>query len=130
MTYYDAARTAGGAGPVRVVDDAHGTLTAKDGTVYLLPASAGAAGSLLGGKVDRVVGVGSVVVTQPGRKATGERLVYTAADETFVLTGAPKLTDAVNGTVTGTSIRFKRGDESVVVSGEGGRVRTETRVKQ
>ncbi len=128
MTYDDAARTVVVAGPVRV-DDANGTMMAKEGTVYLLPA-AGAAGSLMGGKVERVVGVGSVVVTQPGRKATGERLVYTAADETFVLTGAPKLSDAVNGTVAGSSIRFRRGDESVLVSGEGGRVRTETRVKQ
>ena len=129
MTYNDSARTVVVSGPLRV-EDVNGTLAAKDGTVYLLPAAAGAAGSLLGGKVDRVVGTGSVVVTQPGRRATGDRLVYTAADETFVLTGSPKLVDAANGTVTGTSIRFKRGDESVVVSGEGGRVRTETRVKQ
>ncbi len=129
MTYTDAARTVVVAGPLRV-ENADGMMTAKDGTVYLLPAAAGVAAGMPGGKVDRVVGVGSVVVTQPGRKATGERLVYTAADETFVLTGAPKLMDAVNGTVTGTSIRFKRGEQSVVVSGEGGRVRTETRVKQ
>ena len=133
MTYNDAARTVVVAGPVRV-DDVNGTMTAREGTVYLLPATASASASanasLMGGKVDRVVGVGSVVVTQPGRKATGERLVYTAADETFVLTGSPRLTDAANGTVTGSSIRFKRGDESVLVSGEGGRVRTETRIKQ
>ena len=128
MTYADAERTVTVAGPVQVVD-ANGTMSAKEGTVCLLPAGQGA-GSLMGGKVERVLVTGSVVVTQPGRKATGERLVYTAADETFVLTGSPKLTDAVNGTVAGSSIRFKRGDESVVVSGEGGRVRTETRVKQ
>ena len=130
ITYADAARTVTVAGPVQV-QDADGTMTAREGTVYLLPASASAGtGSMMGGKVERVLATGNVVVTQPGRKATGERLVYTAADETFVLTGAPKLTDAVNGTVSGSSIRFKRGDESVVVSGEGGRVRTETRVKQ
>ena len=129
MTYNDAARTVVVTGPMRV-DNQDGTMTAKDGTVYLLPAAAGSAGSLMGGKVERVVGSGNVVVTQPGRKATGERLVYTAADDTFVMTGAPRLTDAVNGTVTGNTIRFKRGDESVVVTGGDGRVRTETRVKQ
>ena len=61
MTYNDAARTVVVAGPLRV-DDVNGTMTAKEGTVYLLPAAAGtagnAAGTLLGGKVDRVVGVG------------------------------------------------------------------------
>ena len=132
--YRDAARTLEIAGPVRVVD-AGGIVTSKAATVYLLPvatpAKAPAANAgLLGGKVERVVATGAVVVEQPGRRATGERLLYTAADETFLLTGSPRLVDAERGTVTGASLRFKRGDESVVVSGEGGRVKTETQIKQ
>ena len=133
MTYADGPRTLEVAGPVRV-EQTGGTLTARQGTVFL--AADGAAQKadavgFAGGKVERVVGVGSVEIVQPGRKATGERLVYTAADETFVLTGKPKMVDEVRGTVTGTSLTFKRGEESVIVAGgDGTRVRTETRVKE
>jgi lipopolysaccharide export system protein LptA len=50
-------------------------------------------------------------------------------------TGAvpPKMVDDLRGTVTGTSLRFHAGDESVVVSNgvdNKQRVRTETRVKK
>ncbi len=92
----------------------------------------------MGGSVERVVASGRVEMEQPGRKATGEQVVYTASDEMFVLTGTPavlpKVMDDQRGTVTGTSLRFHAGDENVVVSnggngGAGQRVRTETRVK-
>ena len=75
---------------------------------------------------------------QPGRRASGAQLVYTASDGIFTLTGTtaqlPKVIDDQRGTVTGTSLRFHSGDENVVVSNEGEngagqRVRTETRVK-
>jgi lipopolysaccharide export system protein LptA len=76
---------------------------------------------------------------QPGRTATGERLVYTASDGFFVLTGTatvlPKVVDETRGTVTGTELRFHTGDESVVISNgtdknDGQRVHMETRVKK
>jgi lipopolysaccharide export system protein LptA len=81
---------------------------------------------------------GDIVLDQPGRRASGEHLVYTASDGTFVLTGTPsappKVVDEQRGTVTGTLLEFHAGDESVVVSnggsGAGHRVRTETRVKK
>jgi lipopolysaccharide export system protein LptA len=43
----------------------------------------------------------------------------------------PKVIDEAQGTVTGASLRFKSGDDSVeVLSGDGSqRVRTETRMK-
>ena len=59
--------------------------------------------------------------------------MYTAADELFVLTGTkanpPRLMDAGQGMVTGASVRFHSGDDSVVVeSGPGAeRVRSQTR---
>ncbi len=122
MTYTDAARTVELGGPVRVVD-AGGTVEAESGVVYLGPGG-------LGGSVERVVAQGGVVVDQPGREAKGEKLVYTAGDETYLLTGSPRLVDAVQGTVAGSSIRFRRGEDTVVVSGEGGRVRSEPRVRE
>ena len=94
----------------------------------------------MGGEVERVVASGYIEIDQPGRRATGERVVYTASDGTFVMTGTeadpPKVVDDLRGTVTGTSLRFRTGDESVVVSNENPngtagrqRVRTQTRVK-
>jgi lipopolysaccharide export system protein LptA len=91
----------------------------------------------MGGSVERVVATGHIEMEQPGRRATGEQLVYTASDGMFVLTGTaailPKVVDQQQGTVTGASLRFHAGDENVVVSNGGDnavqRVRTETRVK-
>jgi lipopolysaccharide export system protein LptA len=97
-----------------------------------------AGGGFMGGSVERVVASGHIEMQQPGRRATGEQVVYTASDGMFVLTGTatvlPKVVDDLQGTVTGTSLRFHAGDENVVVSnggetGAGQRVRTETRVK-
>ena len=92
----------------------------------------------MGGSVERVVATGHIEMEQPGRRGTGEQVVYTASDGMFVLTGTPtvlpKVVDGQRGTITGTSLRFHSGDDNVVVSnggesGAGQRVRTETRVK-
>ena len=92
----------------------------------------------MGGKLEKMVASGRIDMEQPGRRATGEQLVYTASDEMYVLTGTaaalPKVVDDQRGTVTGTSLRFHSGDDNIVVSNEGEngagqRVRTETRVK-
>ena len=146
MTYDDARRQVHFAGNVRV-QDKDGTMRSETATVYLLPAApsgtplksaAGATPVSLGGRVDHIVGTGEVVLEQPGRKATGERLVYTAADQTFVLTGTasdpPKMVDQLQGSVTGASLRFTNGEDSVVISGkadgsESRRVHSEAKVK-
>jgi lipopolysaccharide export system protein LptA len=92
----------------------------------------------MAGKLEKMVASGRIEMEQPGRRATGEQLVYTASDEMYVLTGTaaalPKVVDDQRGTVTGTSLRFHSGDDNIVVSnggenGAGQRVRTETRVK-
>jgi len=50
-------------------------------------------------EVERTVAERSVVVTQPGRRGTGEWAQYTAADETVILTGNPaRVEDAAKGT--------------------------------
>ena len=110
---------------------------AGDGRKTNVAPAAGGIGSI-GGSVERMVATGHIDMQQPGRRATGEQLVYTASDGTYVLTGTtaalPKVMDDQRGTVTGTSLRFHSGDDNVVVSnggesGAGQRVRTETRVK-
>ena len=143
MTYTDSLREIELTGKVRL-NDASGSLRSNAATIYLAPTGSGsspvksASTSLMLGKVDRVIGEGAVEMEQPGRRATGEKIVYTASDGSFVLTGTkavpPKLIDESRGTVTGAALLFRSGDDSVVISGqdgsEHGRVRTETRVPQ
>ena len=60
-----------------------------------------------------------VVIVQPGRKATGEQLVYTASDDKFVLTGGPpSIFDAEHGKITGVSLTLFRHDGRVLVEGD------------
>jgi lipopolysaccharide export system protein LptA len=84
-----------------------------------------------GKQVERIVALGGVQLEQPGRKATGEQLVYTAQDGRFVLTGssseAPHISDVTRGTVTGSSLIFNDHDDSVIVSGGQSKAITETR---
>ena len=69
-------------------------------------------------KLEKIVASGSVVITEPNRHATGDQLVYTAADDKFVLTGGPpSIFDAERGKITGVSLTLYRRDDRVVVEG-------------
>ena len=82
------------------------------------------------GQVDHIVAEGDVVITQPARRATGERLEYVAVDDKFVLTGGPpSIFDAEHGQITGDSLTFFRRDDRVLVEGrETSPTTTRTRV--
>jgi lipopolysaccharide export system protein LptA len=82
------------------------------------------------GQLDHMVAQGDVVVQQPNRRASGQNLVYTAADDKFVLTGGPpSIFDAEQGKITGVSLTFFRRDDRVLVEGEASTpVVTQTRV--
>jgi lipopolysaccharide export system protein LptA len=126
--------------------DFRGTVTAEgpDGVIhadqvqfFLTPAPtqkshASAAPATPGSsQLDRIVATGRVVITQPGRKGVGEKLVYTAADGKYILTGTPgnppRISDEAKGTTTGTTLIFNSQDDSVVVSGGQSSSVTETR---
>ncbi len=97
------------------------TMTGQRMTVFLLPRSAtpATAGPGTPGQVDRIVAEDKVVITQPTRHATGDRLVYTTADAKFVLTGGPpSIFDAEHGKITGDSLTFYRHDDRVLVEGK------------
>ena len=81
-------------------------------------------------KIDRIVAQGHVVITQPGRKASGEQLVYTSSEDKFVMTGGiPSIFDAEHGKITGVSLTFFRRDARVLVEGNSGSPAvTQTRV--
>jgi lipopolysaccharide export system protein LptA len=72
----------------------------------------------------------NVLVIQPTRRAEGQKLVYTASDDKFVLTGGPpSIFDAERGKITGVSLTFFRGDDRVLVEGKTSTpVVTQTRV--
>ena len=69
--------------------------------------------------LDRIIASGSVVITEPKRRATGEKLTYTASDDKFVLTGGPpSIFDAEHGKITAVSLTLFRRDGRVVVEGD------------
>jgi len=108
------------------------TTTGRQMSVFLRSRaqSAGASNSATPGQLDRIVADGGVVITQPSRRATGERLEYLAADDKFVLTGgSPSIFDAEHGKITGDSLTFFRRDDRVLVEGrETSPTTTRTRV--
>jgi lipopolysaccharide export system protein LptA len=119
LTYTDAERKIVFDGGV-TLKGSDATMTAKQMNVFLLPRSQSSTKSDLGtpGQIERIVAEGGIVITQPSRRATGNRLVYIAADERFVLTGGPpSIFDAERGKVTGNSLTFFRRDDRVLVEG-------------
>lgn len=77
--------------------------------------------------VDRMIATGSVVMTEPGRNGRGDKLVYTAADQRAVLTGAnARLEDAEQGTTTGQELTYFVGGERVRVAGRSGQGRVKS----
>jgi lipopolysaccharide export system protein LptA len=158
LTYSGISREANFSGGVRAEGDG-GTIRAGEAVVYLQQsaeqggakvvaaaggAAAGGAGTDLGslsGKIERMVANGAVAIDGTGLHATGERLLYTASDQVFLLTGEkgtpPRALDAQGRSTTGAALRFHPCDASggeriealsVAPGGDGGpvqRVRTE-----
>jgi lipopolysaccharide export system protein LptA len=135
LTYADSERRVHYEGGV-LAKGADFTASAKTADAYLLSRSQASsnqsvAGSFAGpGQLDRMVAQDNVVVQQPNRRAEGQTLVYTAADDKFVLTGGPpSIFDAEQGKITGVSLTFFRRDDRVLVEGEASTpVVTQTRV--
>ena len=131
LTYVDEERRARYTGNV-FAKSMSNTITAKLIDVYLKPAdpankseAAQPPGpqkkSVLPGsngpsQIDHMVAVGNVVVTEPNRRAVGDRIVYTADDGKYYLTGkSPSIFDAERGTVWGDSLTFYSRDDRVLV---------------
>lgn len=107
--------------------DPFGNLSAANVSMRIAPAQAHEPARLEG-----MVATGNVVLTQPGRRAAGTKLVYTAKDERYVLTGRPGalpyLVDRVHGKTTGAALIFNNRNDSVEVNGGEGSAVTETRI--
>jgi lipopolysaccharide export system protein LptA len=118
LTYEDSERRAHFDGGVRAAG-AEMTVTSAHMDIFFRPRDQQAsdqAGPT--GKIERIVASDQVVAAQPERKAEGDRLVYTAEDDKFVLTGnSPSIFDAEHGRITGVSLTFFRADDRVLVEG-------------
>jgi lipopolysaccharide export system protein LptA len=131
LTYADSERRVHYEGGV-AAKSSDFTASANTLDAYLLPRSQTSANQSFAGpgQLDRMIAEGDVVITQPKRRAEGQKLVYTASDDKFVLTGGPpSIFDAEQGKITGVSLTFFRGDDRVLVEGEASTpVVTQTRV--
>lgn len=136
LLYSDKDRRADFHGAV-TMEQADGVVHADDGQVFLKPeqtvkkSAAPEASARQSSQIERIVAQGHVVFTQTGRKAEGEKLVYTADDGRYVLTGTPdalpRLWDSTHGTTTGAALLFNTQDDSVEVSGGKSSAVTQTR---
>jgi lipopolysaccharide export system protein LptA len=120
LSYVDSERKAVFSGSVVLKGE---EFTMAGSTVQVLLAPRGQAGNAAGNQLDRIVAQGDIVIQQPERKATGTRLVYTAQEQKFVLTGAagkkPSIFDAEHGQISGDSLTFYTHDGRVLIgSGE------------
>jgi lipopolysaccharide export system protein LptA len=123
LTYADSERRVHYDGGVNA-KGADFTASAKSLDAFLLPRSQTSTPKSADGpgQLDRMVANGDVVIQQPNRRAEGQKLVYTAAEDKFVLTGGssgplPSIFDAEQGKITGVSLTFFRRDDRVLVEG-------------
>ena len=128
LTYSGKSHLGDFHGNVLVVD-AFGTMRAAGITMRITPAQDHHPAQL-----DEMIATGGVLLTQPGRRAVGTKLVYTAKDERYVLTGRPHalpfIVDRVHGRTTGAALIFNNRNDSVEVNGGEGSAVTETSVPQ
>jgi lipopolysaccharide export system protein LptA len=119
LSYTDGERKARFEGGVQA-QGAELTITSRTMDVFLQPRDQATTNqSLTGtGKIDHILAEEQVVITQPGRKALGDRLLYTTDDDKFVMTGgSPSIFDAEHGKITGVSLTLFRHDGRVLVEG-------------
>ena len=130
LTYVDEERRARYTGNV-LAKTTTGTVTAELLDVYLKKADPDSPkdqtqaqkqrgptlpGSDAPSQIDHMVALGRVIVTEPNRRAVGDKLVYTADDGKYLLTGkSPSIFDAEHGTVWGDSLTFYSHDDRVLV---------------
>jgi lipopolysaccharide export system protein LptA len=120
LTYSDDERKAHYEGGVNA-KGANFTATANEMDVFFVARSQSSNPQQVTGpsRLDHMVAEGDVVIVQPDRHAEGKKLVYTAADDKFVLTGGPpSIFDAERGKITGDSLTFYRTDDRVLVEGK------------
>jgi lipopolysaccharide export system protein LptA len=121
LSYVDSERKAVFSGNV-IVRTQETTIASETVQVILLPKKSQSEAKSAS-QLERIEAQGDIRIDQASKKATGTRLVYTAADEKMVLTGTPdhppSIFDAERGQISGDSLTFFTHDGRVLVgSGE------------
>ena len=117
FAYDDAARR------MTYSKDAHmsgpeGDMTATRIELYLKPS---------GDELDRAEANGNVVMREQDRETKGSTLIYTTANETYVVTGSPvSIVDPCKRETTGRTLTFNKGADRIVVDGNA-QIRTQTK---
>jgi LPS export ABC transporter protein LptC/lipopolysaccharide transport protein LptA len=126
MSYSDANRTLHYEGNVDIRQETD-RITGGLADVYLFKDSS---------KVERTVAQRNVVLTQPNRKGTGDRIQYTTVDEVAVLTGNPaRVEDTEKGSTEGGRLTVNMRDGRVTADDvrgpqSPGRVRSTHKVRR
>jgi lipopolysaccharide export system protein LptA len=103
--------------------DAHmvgpeGDMTAARIDLYLKPS---------GDELERAEGFENVTLREQNRETKGTKMIYTTANETYVVTGAPvKIVDQCQRETTGKTLTFNKGTDRIVVDGSA-QIRTQTK---
>lgn len=72
-------------------------------------------------EVERMIAEGNVAMAQPGRRGTGDKMIYTSEDGRAILTGKnARVEDAEKGTTTGAQLTFYSRDDKVIVENQQG----------
>jgi lipopolysaccharide export system protein LptA len=105
------------------LNDAHmsgpdGDMNAARIELYLKPS---------GDELERAEAFENVTLREQNRETTGTKMIYTTANETYVVTGAPvKIVDECRRETIGKTLTFNKGTDRIVVDG-GAQIRTQTR---
>lgn len=126
LLYSNAEQKAHFTGNVRVTMQGS-QLQAQSADIFFEPSSSRMV-------VDRMVVDDNVKLVQPGRYGTGAKIVYTASDGRFQLTGTeqtpPRIVDAVKGSVSGRTLIFSSQQNAVRVEGGNTATTTEMQVQK
>ena len=108
-----------------------GSVKARQGTDQIEAAAVDVYLMKESNEVERLTAAGNVALAQPGRRGTGDKLVYTSEDGRAVLTGRnARVEDAEKGSTIGSELTFYSRDDKVVVDNQQGtgRVRSTHRL--
>ncbi len=117
LTYDDATRR------LTYTTNAHmngpeGDMTAARIELYLKPS---------GDELERAEAYENLTLREQNRETKGSKMIYTTANETYVVTGAPvKILDGCQRETIGKTLTFNKGADSVVVDGNA-QIRTQTK---
>jgi LPS export ABC transporter protein LptC len=95
-----------------------GDMTASRIELYLKPS---------GDELERAEAYDNLTLREQNRETKGSKMIYTTANETYVITGTPvKIVDQCKRETIGRTLTFNKGTDSVVVDGNS-QIRTQTK---